>query len=125
MTATSIVVGKPDGYQFINANDRTHWARKARMTAAWRQAAAWQAKAAGLPSYGDRRVRITCIVHKATNRKYDVGNLSGTAKACIDGLRDAGVLDDDDNAHVIGPDMRAGDKALQTHIVIRIEEESA
>lgn len=122
MTTTSIVV--PKVHQWINANDRIFWAARAERTRAWREATAWQAKAAGLPCYGDRQVRITCIVHKTRAGRWDATNLAPTGKACIDGLRDAGVLLDDDNAHVIGPDMRAGGKAIEAHVVIRITEVS-
>lgn len=93
--------------KFINSNDRLHWAKKAKLTKAWREAAHWYAKAAGLPK-GLRRVHVLVEIHKSTTRKYDAGNLAPTAKAVVDGLVDYGLVVDDDNAHLTGPDIRPG-----------------
>jgi Holliday junction resolvase RusA-like endonuclease len=53
-------------------------------------------------------VRITATVHIADKRRREVSNLFPTFKACIDGFVDAGILADDSDAHVIGPDPRRG-----------------
>lgn len=117
---TRIVV--PKAHEWINANQRLHWSTRAQRTRAWREATAWRARAEGLPCYGDRQVHITCWIHKTRAGRWDATNLAPTGKACIDGLRDAGVLLEDDNAHVVGPDMRAGGKAPMAHMVIQIVE---
>ena len=44
---------------------------------------------------------VWLTVHRASARKSDATNLAPTAKACIDGLVDAGWLPDDDDQHVI------------------------
>lgn len=62
-------------------------------------------------------------MHKTNNRSYDAGNLAPTAKAIVDGLvTDYGLLPDDSNEHVIGPDMRPGEKRKQAGITITIKE---
>lgn len=116
----------PAPCDWINANHRTHWAEKARRTKAWREAAYYAA--AQVP----RRqrtftmpVRITCTAHKTRGGRWDATNLAPTGKALIDGLVDAGVLEDDDNTRVIGPDMRAGEKRDRACVVVRIEAVTA
>ncbi|WGH82510.1 hypothetical protein QDX25_04995 [Auritidibacter ignavus] len=110
--------GKP---LWINANQRQHWAVKAKNTKLWRQATALRARQMKLPT-GLKRAHITVHVHKSNRRTYDVHNLYGTAKAAIDGLIDYGVLPDDTNAHLTGPDMREGDPRPIAGITITIKE---
>ena len=90
----------------LNANHRRHWRVKARMVKAWRRAGKQAAANLGpLPT----PVHVTVYVHRHANRgHYDAANYADTAKAVLDGIVDAGVLPDDRNAYVIGPDMRAG-----------------
>lgn len=105
--------------QWINANHRMHWAPKAALTNNWRARARALAQVHKLPLM--TRAHITATVHKTTGRSYDVANLYPTIKAVIDGLvTDYGLLPDDDNAHLTGPDMRAGEKRDQACIVLTI-----
>lgn len=90
---------------WLNSNDRMHRMKEQEMTRAWRQKAAEAAK--GLTAVTPP-VRITAFVWKNRGGRYDPGNLYPTAKACVDGLVDAGLLPDDDYTRVIGPDMRHG-----------------
>jgi crossover junction endodeoxyribonuclease RusA len=107
---------------WISANDRTHWAVKARQTKQWRRLAYITALANQLPT-GLNRVHVVATVHKTTNRQYDVANLYPTIKAAIDGIvTDYGLTPDDDNKHLIGPDMRAGEARDKPQIVLTITE---
>jgi crossover junction endodeoxyribonuclease RusA len=83
---------------------------QAKITKAWREAAAQVA--AGLPTF-EHPVRIIAEVWKSRLGDYDAGNLYPTAKACVDGYRDAGLLIEDNNRYVVGPDMRHGGKGEQ------------
>ena len=77
-----------------------------------------------LASYSTTRpsgVRITVTIHKTRAGRWDVGNLYPTAKAIVDGLVDAGVIPDDSNEWVTGPDMRAGEKRAEPCVVVRVE----
>jgi len=65
--------------------------------------------------------RIIATVHIANNLRRDVSNYFPTFKACIDGFVDAGILDDDSDAHVIGPDPRRG-YTIPPRIVFTLEE---
>src|SRR5699024_5773055 len=106
---------------WLNANQRLHWAPKAERTRTWRDLAKYTAKAAKLPT-GLKRVHILAFVHKTDKRPYDAHNLYPTAKAAIDGLVDYGLIPDDTNAHLTGPDMRPGEKRDQAGITITIKE---
>lgn len=110
----------PAPCEWVNANQRGHWAKRARLTKTWRTAARLWARKAGLPT-GLVKVHVVATVHKATNRSYDAHNLNLTAKACIDGLVDYGLIPDDSNAYLVGPDMRAGAKG-QPRLVLTIQE---
>lgn len=90
---------------FINLNDRMHHMVKAKLTKAWRQAACG-AIMSGFHSDHYTRARITVAYRFPTNRRREVGNLQPTSKAIVDGLVDAGLLPDDSDAHVVGPDNR-------------------
>jgi hypothetical protein len=80
----------------------------AKLVKAWREAAA-EAVPPGWEPF-DHRVRIVASIWKARNGAYDAGNLYPSAKACVDGFRDANLLVEDSNDYVIGPDMRHGGK---------------
>jgi len=97
----------PAPTQWVSANDRSHWASKARLVKVWREAAAVHAKAAKLPHITEP-VTITGWVHRTITRRADAHNRILTVKAVIDGLVDAGVLTDDSDKHVTAVTMRNG-----------------
>lgn len=110
---------------FINANTRMHWAKRSALTKAWRQRAFIAARNAHLP-HMDQRVTITATAHRDHNRgRWDATNLAPTAKAAVDGLVDAGVLTDDSNKYLVGPDMRAGEPWADAALVLTIRIEGA
>jgi len=109
----------PQVAPWINSNDRTYWAKKAQHTKAWKAAADVAARNRG--GYFTCPVRIVCTYHKTRGGRWDVGNLQPTSKALVDGLVAAGVIYDDSNEYVVGPDNRAGAKRAQACVVIRIE----
>lgn len=100
-----VVVEVPAG-EWLTSNGRYHWASRARRTRKLRTRAALAARAARVPPMV--RARITVYVHGRTRVRTDPANVYPAIKACVDGLVDAGVLPDDDDAHLDGPDMRLG-----------------
>ncbi len=82
---------------WLSANQRLHWAEKARRTR-WVRTLA---KSAGLrlPKYS-RAVVVAWIGYPRAGRA-DPSNAAPLVKAAIDGLVDAGVFPDDDSTHVI------------------------
>jgi len=105
---------------YMSANDRPNRWAKAAQTRVWRA----QAHSAAINAHAPELhglVRITATVHIADKRRREVSNLFPMFKACIDGFVDAGILADDSDAHVIGPDPRRGyDKVPR--IVFTLEE---
>lgn len=98
--------------ELLNANHRLHRMQAAKLTSDIREAAGWCTRAAKVPHL--KRARIVAEVRFWDARKRDPANWAPSAKAGVDGVVDAGVLDDDDDRHLDGPDMRLGepDRAL-------------
>jgi crossover junction endodeoxyribonuclease RusA len=111
----------PAGQDLLNANQRLHWAAKARITRQLRSDAFLLAKYHKVPHL--ERVHVFCVVEPdPRTRRRDPGNWSVSAKALVDGLVDAGVVDDDDSKHLVGPDMRLGKPHPGGRLVLIIRE---
>lgn len=81
----------------LSPNARVHWAAKAKATRAYR-ATAWITAVAELGvRRGPRWPHATALITFAypTNRRRDADNALASLKAAIDGLRDAGIVEDD------------------------------
>ena len=78
----------------LTANQRLHWAAKARLTADVRRTAMLLARAAHLPRDCEH---VTVALHYTPRdrRRRDPSNLMPTQKAVVDGLVDAGLVADD------------------------------
>jgi Holliday junction resolvase RusA-like endonuclease len=106
---------------FINSNQRYGRFQEAKMTKAWREAAAMRAQQQRIPAF-EGRVHITAHIFKPVDTyKFDPNNLAGTTKAMVDGLVDAGLFVDDSREYVVGPDHRWGGKG-NPEIVLEIIE---
>lgn len=106
------------GLKWINANDRLVWMERSRRSRGWRQLARWRAASEGIGSF--ERIHVVGMLHFADNRLRDPANWAPTAKACIDGLVDAGVVVDDNHKYVTGPDMRIGAKTIGALVGLRL-----
>ena len=104
---------------WINANARDHWTKKGRLTRSWRSASAAWAKHQKLRPVTQPVVIVATVV-KINSRRFDVENLAPTVKAAIDGLRDSGVLPEDDTRWVTEVRLRAGnpDRAASLSLLI-------
>ncbi|MFF5801627.1 RusA family crossover junction endodeoxyribonuclease [Streptomyces albogriseolus] len=112
------VVALPAGLPLINANKRMHQRDRSKLTRVIRAAAheavadspaLMDALAAAKPGPLFERAHILGVLNPATaGRRRDPANWYGSFKAAVDGLVDAGVLEDDDHTRVVGPDMRLG-----------------
>ena len=78
----------------MSANDRPHWALKARQTKALRSEAYLRAMGEHIPNL-DGFCDVQLIWIPKGRRRRDEENLNPTLKAVVDGLVDAGVLTDD------------------------------
>ena len=82
----------------LSLNDRSHWAVKARTTREIRNATAVLARAKGVAHCA--RIAVELHYQQKVARPIDGENAYPTIKAAVDGLRDAGVVDDDDTTRV-------------------------
>lgn len=84
----------------VTLNDRLHRQQHAARMRDWRVAAGWCARADRVPALD--RIYVELHATPPTRRRRDADNLAPCVKACIDGLRDAGVIPDDTPDHVAG-----------------------
>lgn len=101
--------------EWLSANDRRHWAEKARRTKALRTRGFVIARASGLRGLGS--TLVTAEVGYPRAGRADPANAAPTVKALLDGLVDAGVWRDDDSEHVVGPHFIRGPKSPTGHTV--------
>lgn len=107
MEPQKLIVDVPAN-EWLSANDRFNPWNRARRVKALRVRAFMLARIARLrPASG--RVLIEAVIHSRVARRSDPNNAADTTKPLVDGLRDAGVLVDDDHVHVIGPNHHYGD----------------
>lgn len=83
----------------LSLNDRMHWAQKARLTKNIRHAACVLARTRGITPC--TKIGVELHYQQKIARPIDGDNLMATVKPCVDGLRDAGVIPDDDWARVV------------------------
>lgn len=114
-------VALPAGLPLLNANRRQHHMAKARLTRAIRDVAHMLARSDRVPAL--ERAHIVCEYRPPDRRRRDVHNLFPSAKAAVDGLVDAGVLPDDSDEYLTGPDMRLGEVVKDGQLVLHITEQ--
>lgn len=124
------VIELPAGLPLLNANQRMHHRAKAKLTAAIRAAAMEavsecpaliDALAAAKPGPLCERAHILGIYRPNSARRCDPANWYPSFKAAVDGIVDAGLLDDDDHTRLVGPDMRLGAKAKGGQLVLVVQ----
>ena len=96
-TVTCTELGRPFT---INATRNMHPQQLAKTVRAWRQGFALLALEAKVPHLGRITIGVTPL-HKDRRSPQDVAACAPAAKAAIDGLVDAGVIDDDDPSHLL------------------------
>ena len=86
---------------WLTANQRLHWADKARRVRTIRRLAYASSVDLGLEPFGP--THVGAYIGYLTAGRADPSNAAPTVKALIDGMTDAGIWPDDDSTHVIGP----------------------
>ena len=97
------------------------WRTRHALTKQWREATGWQARRQHLPQFGTGPVHVTATIHRADNRAYDLDGVAPTVKAAIDGLRDVGVIADDNCRVIPELTLRAGEPWADAALVLVIE----
>lgn len=127
----SFTITLPAGLPLLNANRRTHHHVRATRTRTIRAAAIeavadhrplMEALAAAKPGALFQRARIVGYLRPARAGRADPANWYPSFKAAVDGLVDAGLLEDDDHTRLVGPDMRLGDKTTGGQLVLVIHD---
>ena len=93
-----------------------HWSERSNQTAIWRHAVAVEAKSAHFVPMQPARIRI--VPMQRSGVLADVGAHFPVAKAAIDGLVDAGFMDDDSPRHLIELTMSRPVRADHDGLVI-------
>lgn len=121
MSGYLLPISAPGPWLTSNASTNRHWRHRQRLASTWREAAAWRARQARIPSFAEP-VAIVGTIHKADRRIYDVDGATATIKACVDGLRDAGVLTGDDYRYVRSVTSEWGEPdKVNPRLMLRIE----
>lgn len=79
--------------RLLSPNDRSHWAKKAPLKAAYRQEGYLKAKQHALLSPLERH-HVTLIFYPPSNRHYDIDNLLACLKSGLDGIADGLGIND-------------------------------
>lgn len=108
----------PFGRPPITANQRSHWAVKAKIVRDVRDATA--RLAAGLAPIATA-CTIGIVWHVPDSRRRDVDNIAPTLKPAIDGLRDAGLIPEDHSSIVTSTWQRI-EKSDGWGVEIHVEE---
>jgi crossover junction endodeoxyribonuclease RusA len=102
---------------WLSANDRRHWADKAKRTKGLRQLGYYELPNE-LLSANLGTTHVAAFIGYPRNGRVDPANAAPTVKALIDGMVDAGVWPDDDSTYVIGPtylrDKASGQAGVHT-----------
>lgn len=121
------VIELPAGLKLLNSNRALHYKDRMKLVAQLRRAARdavrecpalVDALAAARPGPLFQRAHVLGVVHPRTNGRRDPANWYPSFKAAVDGLTDVGLFEDDDHAHVLGPDMRLGAVRRREQIVL-------
>nr|WP_119589804.1 hypothetical protein [Streptomyces scabiei] len=121
------VIELPATLRLLNSNQRLHPKRRMEYTGKIRAAAMeavsecpalLDALTAAKPGALFERTHVLGVLHPPTNGRRDPANWYPSFKAAVDGLVDAGVLEDDDHTRLLGPDMRLGAKRKRAQLVL-------
>jgi crossover junction endodeoxyribonuclease RusA len=103
-----------------NAYRRQHFQVRARYDREWRNSFGWRARQERVPALKAAIVTVYQVCRRPP--LPDVGACFETAKAAIDGLVDAGVLPDDDPAHLVALNFVAPTRGETDRLILVIEE---
>lgn len=107
LVGTQILLDIPRAF-LLTSNQRLHWREKARRAANLRTLAGIRCGHGKAAFIG----KVKCTVHVGwpDARRRDAHNLMPTVKPCIDGFVDSGLLEDDSDKYLVGPDLRVSDE---------------
>lgn len=98
-TGTRWWVDLPTTLETVTLNSRRDKRTDGKILKQWREAAGWAVKAERVPQL-QRGAVIRLHFWPGDRRKRDRVNLALIHKACVDGIVDAGVIEDDSPDHI-------------------------
>lgn len=105
----------------VSDNERIHWSQRYQTQQFWRGLALLLFK----NTMRFERAKVTVTFRWPDRRRRDVHNyMRLVVKPIIDGIVEAGVLPDDDDKHLIGPDPRVEADPGPFRVLVRVEEET-
>ena len=111
--------------KLITANDKMHWAARARLTKQIRQ---WGyllgREGEGVARLGLTHARVEVEFAYPDRRRRDRSNLAPTVKALMDGLIDAGLLPDDAD-HLAGKHLNIPMYEVRIHVYADTEKKES
>jgi crossover junction endodeoxyribonuclease RusA len=99
----------------LSLNDRYGWQKRARLAAEVKHDTKHMASFVRLPR-GIQRVGITLHYQPSVRRRRDGDNLYATLKPAIDGLVAYGLIEDDDDEHVLSRDVKIHEPSPGEHV---------
>lgn len=107
----------------LNANDREHWAPRARKVRAWRSAAAIEASRY-TPAITSWPAEVHVRLDVPDKRRRDPSNYAPTIKCLVDGMTDAGWWPDDTPEFVRThePELRPVGRRTGLTVTITVKE---
>jgi crossover junction endodeoxyribonuclease RusA len=129
VNSLTYTVTLPAGLRLLNSNQRPHYRIRHEVTKELRAAAheavtdhpaLMDALAVAKPGPLFQRAHVLGILRPPSARRADPANWYPSFKAAVDGLVDAGLLDDDDHTRLVGPDMRLGEKVKGGQLILVI-----
>lgn len=88
----------PPGTPVLSLNDRLHHMARHRLEKQLQNDSITLARHVKVPHC--ERIHVVLVLHPKRRGRRDLDNLSATLKPCIDGIRRAGVVEDDDSSRV-------------------------
>lgn len=123
MAVSVVILTLPAPCEPLTSNQRLNRYVAAARIKQWRARAHVAAIQAGRPKLD--HAHVTVVISHTMNRRRDSLNWWPTAKAVIDGIVESGVLTDDDDKHLVGPDLRPGPKAAVFTLTVTLDDECA
>lgn len=115
-----VVPGKPVS---LNQERGEHWRNRHNLTSTWRSIASIASNTQMRRVPGDRYPVVIEVIPVVSGKLADAGNHYPTAKAIIDGMRDAKIIVDDDPRYVAAVLMQAPrscEKGEQPHLTLNV-----
>ena len=97
---------------------KMHWGNKKRWKDAWQESVYWALKEAGVPLLKNPKITFKLYSYKTMDRD----NAFGSIKPLLDGITNAGVIEDDSNKHcTVEVEQIKVNKINEGKVIIEIE----